>query len=50
VRGDGNKEIKRKRKTNNQVEKKQNKETNKKVSKIYTGRDSELINAKLKRH
>jgi hypothetical protein len=35
---------------NNQVEKKQNKETNKNVSKILAGRDSVLINHKLKRY
>jgi hypothetical protein len=35
---------------NNQVEKKQNKETNKNVSKILAGRDNVLINHKLKRY
>jgi hypothetical protein len=45
------KKLKKKGKTNEQTSsEKQNKETNKKVSKIYTGRDSVLINSKLNRH
>jgi hypothetical protein len=51
VRGDGKHEVKEKGKANKQTSRrKRNKESNKKVTKVYTGSVSVLIDSKLKRH
>jgi hypothetical protein len=51
MRGDGKQEVKEKGKTIKQTRRrKQNKESNKKFSKVYRGSLSVLINSKLNRH